>query len=81
MSSASLLPVALALALSIVRLFVPTVGHSWPMVFTAAAHVFVGVMLCLLWQYRGRWPLGWACLLIPSLLELTLFLIHQSVMN
>lgn len=76
MSGSSLLLIALALAFSITRLFVPTVGHSWPMVFTAAAHGFVGVLLCLLWQRRGRWPLGWACLLVPSLLELGLFLEH-----
>lgn len=62
-----------AAALTIARLYVPTVGHSWPMVFIAAAHVFVGVMLAMLWERRGRWPLGWACLLVPTTLEAVMF--------
>jgi hypothetical protein len=61
-------------ALTVARLFVPTVGHSWPMVFIAAAHIFVGVMVTLLWQRGGRWQLGWACLLVPSLLEAAMFI-------
>jgi len=64
---------ALAAALTAGRFYVPTVGHSWPMVFIAAAHIYVGVLLVLLWQRRGRWPLGWACLLVPSLTEASLF--------
>ncbi len=65
--------VFVAALLSVLRLFVPTVGHSWPMVFTAAAHIFVGVMLTLLWQRRGRWLVGWVCLGIPTALEALLF--------
>jgi hypothetical protein len=65
--------IALSAALTAVRLYMPTVGHSWPMVFIAAAHIFVGMVLTLLWQRRGRWPLGWACLLVPTLLEAAMF--------
>ena len=35
------------------------------MVFIVIAHIFVGVMLTLLWQRRGRWALGWLCLGVP----------------
>ena len=59
--------------LTVARLFVPTVGHSWPMVYIAAAHIFVGVLLTLLWQRRGRWPLGWVCLGAPTVLETVMF--------
>jgi hypothetical protein len=62
-----------AVGLAVTRLYVPTVGHSWPMVFIAAAHMFVGVMIALLWQRRGRWPLGWVCLGIPTALEAAMF--------
>jgi len=65
--------VLIAVGLTVTRLYVPTVGHSWPMVFTAAAHIFVGVMVTLLWQRRGRWLLGWACLLVPTALEAAMF--------
>jgi hypothetical protein len=71
----SLLLLLIAAALTIVRLYVPTVGHPWPMVFIVVPHIFVGVMLTLLWQRRGRWPFGWACLLVPSLLEAAMFFI------
>jgi len=64
---------AIAAALTAGRLFIPTVGHSWPMVFIAAAHIYVGVLLTLLWQRRGRWAVGWAGLLVPSLTEAYLF--------
>jgi hypothetical protein len=67
--------ILVASVLTIVRLFVPTVGHSWSMVFITAAHIFVGVMATLLWQKRGKWLLGWLCLLVPSLLELAMFLV------
>lgn len=69
----AVLLILVSAALTAIRLAVPTVGHSWPMVFTAAAHVFVGVMLTLLWQRRGRWWLGWLCLGVPTLLEAVLF--------
>lgn len=71
----NLLLLALATALTVIRLLVPTVGHSWPMVFIAISHMFVGMMLTLLWQRRGRWPFGWSCLLVPSLLEAAMFFI------
>jgi membrane protein implicated in regulation of membrane protease activity len=63
----------IAAALTVARFIVPTVGHSWPMVFIAMAHIFVGVMLTLLWQRGWRWPFGWTCLLVPSLLEAAMF--------
>jgi hypothetical protein len=72
-----LLPLVAA-ALTAIRLYVPTVGHSWPMVFIAPAHIFVGVMLTLLWQRGGRWLLGWACLLAPSLLEAAMFFVANG---
>jgi len=71
----NLLLLLIAAAFTVVRLYVPTVGHSWPMVFIAAAHIYVGVMLALLWQRRGRWLFGWICLLVPSLLEAAMFFI------
>ena len=67
--------ILIAATLTAVRLFIPTVGHSWPMVFITAAHVFVGVMLTLLWQRRGKWPLGWICLGMPTALEATMFFV------
>jgi len=71
----ALLLIAASLALSIARLFIPTDPVlSWDEAFKAAAHIFVGMMFCLLIQRRGRWPLGWIILLVPSLLELFLFL-------
>jgi hypothetical protein len=73
MTRASPLPILAAIGLSIARLFVPTVGHSWPLVFIASARVFVGVMLALLRQHP-RWVLGWVCLVVPTVLELGLFL-------
>jgi hypothetical protein len=67
--------IALSLAFSVLRLFVPTdPALSWDESFKAAAHIFVGMMVLRLMQRRGRWPLGWACLMVPSLLELALFL-------
>jgi hypothetical protein len=67
--------IALSLALSVLRLFVPTdPALSWDESFKAAAHIFVGMMVLRLVQRHGRWPLGWACLMVPSLLELVLFL-------
>ena len=74
MTRGDLPTIGAAVALSTLRLGMPTVPHSWFMVFVAAAHIYVGVMLCLLWQRRGRWPLGWVCLLVPSLIELAIFL-------
>jgi|GEM_PF-6417752 len=68
------LPVFIAAALTVGRLFVPTVGHSWSMVFIAVAHFFVGAMAVLIWQSRGRWVLGWLCLLVPTALEAVMFL-------
>jgi len=68
----NLLLLLIATALTVARLYTPTVGHSWPMVFIATAHIFVGVILTLLWQRGGRWPFGWACLLAPSLLEVAM---------
>lgn len=65
-------------ALTILRLFVPTVGHSWPMVYIVVAHVFVGVLVTLLWQARGRWPLGWWCLGIPTALEAAMFFARSA---
>ena len=72
-----------ATALTVIRLFIPTVGHSWPMVFIAFAHFFVGAMAVLLWQSRGHWLwgwmtrgcwlLGWVCLLVPTILEAYMF--------
>lgn len=67
--------IAVSLALAVLRLFVPTDPVlSWDESFKAAAHIFVGMMVLRLVQSRGRWALGWACLLVPSLLELGLFL-------
>jgi len=68
--------VVIAVALTAIRLFVPTAPHSWTMVFITAAHIYVGMMLTLLWQRRGAWLLGWVCLLVPSLLELVMFNFH-----
>ena len=65
--------ILVAATLTVERLFIPTVGHSWPMVFIAISHIFVGVMLTLLWQKRGKWPLGWACLGVPTVLEAVMF--------
>ncbi len=70
----NLILIAAAIALTVTRLFVPTLGHSWPIVFIVVSHVFVGVMLTLLWQKRGRWPLGWVCLGVPTILEAVMFL-------
>ncbi len=67
--------IALSLALAGLRFFVPTdPALSWDESFKAAAHIFVGMMVLRLVQRRGRWPLGWVCLMVPSLLELGLFL-------
>jgi len=67
--------IALSLAFSVLRLFVPTDPVlSWDESFKAAVHIFVGMMVLRLMQHRGRWPLGWACLMVPSLIELALFL-------
>lgn len=74
----NLLLLLISYAFTMVRLFIPTVGHSWPMVFIAAAHIFVGVMLTLLWQRRGRWALGWVCLLVPTLLEAAMFFLANG---
>ena len=64
-----------ALGLSIARPFVPTdPGLSWDETFKAAAHIFVGVMLALLWMAGGNWPFGWFCLGVPTLVELVTFL-------
>jgi hypothetical protein len=60
------------------RFFIPTVGHSWPMVLIAFSHIFVGVMLTLLWLKRGNWPAGWWCLGIPTLLEALMFFAHNG---
>lgn len=57
-----------AVSLTVVRWFIPTVGHTWPMVF-----ITWGVMLTLLWQRRGRWLLGWVCLGVPTVLEAVMF--------
>lgn len=65
--------ILIAIALTVARLFVPTVGHAWPTVFMAAAHIYVGVVATLLWLRRGRWRLGWVYLLVPSLLEAVMF--------
>lgn len=74
MPSASFAVLMLAtVGVTLTRLFVPTVGHSWPMVFIAVSHIFVGVLLTLLWQKRGRWPLGWVCLSVPTILEAVMF--------
>jgi hypothetical protein len=75
----TLILISVAIALTVIRLHFPTVGHSWSMVFITAAHIFVGVMLTLLWQRRGRWLLGWICLMVPSLLELAMFLIANPI--
>jgi hypothetical protein len=70
-----LILIALSLALSVLRLFVPTDPVlSWDESFKAAAHIFVGMMILRLVQRRARWPLGWVCLSVPTLLELGLFL-------
>jgi hypothetical protein len=29
--------------------------------------------ITLLWQHRGRWPLGWVCLAVPTLVEAAMF--------
>jgi hypothetical protein len=70
-----LILIAVSLAFSVLRLFVPTDPTlSWDESFKAVAHIFVGMMILRLIQRRGHWPLGWACLLVPSLVELGLFL-------
>jgi len=56
----------------------PTVPHSWFMVFVALSHIFVGMMVLRLVQLRGRWPLGWLCLAGPTLLELGMFLVKEG---
>ena len=61
-----LLLVLIAVTLIVLRLFVTTVGHSWPMVFIVVSHVFVGVMLL------------WSCLLMPSLLEAAMFFLANG---
>jgi hypothetical protein len=74
-----LILIAVSLALSVLRLAVPTDPVlSWEESFKAVAHIFVGMMILRLVQRRGRWPLGWACLLVPSLLELALFLAARA---
>ncbi len=95
MSRASLLMIAVALGLSLVRFAMPTVPHSWFMVFVALAHIFVGMMLLALIQRRGErsimralalvipagwlwWPLGWACLMVPALIELGMFVAAEG---
>jgi hypothetical protein len=75
---ANLLLIALAAALTVGRLFIPTAGHSAPMIFIVVAHVFVGVMLTLLWQKRGRWALGWICLGVPTILEVAMFVLANG---
>ena len=70
--------IAVTFALSIIRLLMPTVPHSWFMVFVALAHIFVGMMVLRLVQLRGRWPLGWICLAGPTLLELGMFLAKEG---
>ena len=65
--------ISASLALTVIRLFIPTVGHSWPMVFIVVAHTYLGVMATLLWQARGKWPLGWACLAMPTIVEAAMF--------
>lgn len=69
----NLLVIAAAVFLTVVRLLIPTVGHSWTMVFITGAHIFVGVMLTLLWQKQGKWPLGWICLGVPTAVEAAMF--------
>lgn len=64
-----------ALALIFLRPFVPTVGHSWPMVYIAFSHIFVGIMLTLLWLRQGRWWFGWLLLLAPTALEAFMFFV------
>ena len=75
--------IMLTVALTVTRLFVPTVGHSWPMVFIAFAHFYVGAMAVLLWQSRGNWLWGWmtrgcwglgqVCFWVPAILEGVMF--------
>lgn len=70
-----ILLICLSLALCLLRFLVPTDPMlTWDEAFKAAAHIFVGMMLCLLIQKRGRWLLGWICLAVPTWLELLLFL-------
>ena len=54
MTRGDLLTVGATVALSTLRFGMPTVPHSWFMVFVAVAHIYVGVMLCLLIQQRGN---------------------------
>jgi hypothetical protein len=76
MTRSALSAIAAAAMLSVLRFLVPTVGHSWAMVFIAAAHIYVGVMLTVLVQRRGRWVLGWACLAVPTAIETALFFVR-----
>ncbi len=78
MTKTALILIAATLALSCIRLFMPTVPHSWFMVFVALAHIFVGMMVLRLVQLRGRWPLGWICLAMPTVLELGIFLAKEA---
>lgn len=45
------------------------VGHPWLMVL----HIFVGIMLVLLWERNWLWPFGWICLLMPSIVEAVIY--------
>jgi hypothetical protein len=65
--------IAATIAVTIGRLFFPTTGHSWAMVYIVVAHIFVGILLTLLWLKRGRWLLGWVCLGVPTVLETVMF--------
>ena len=66
--------IVLAASFTLIRPFLPVTGHSDFVLFMAAAHIYVGWMLCWLWFRRWRWALGWTCLLVPSLTELVDFL-------
>jgi hypothetical protein len=91
MRLANFLLIALALGISALRFAVRTVGHSWPMVFIALAHVYVGMLLLALYQeHRWRWltsmgglvslldDLRFWCLFVPTAIETALFFMARG---
>lgn len=66
---------AFAGALAIIRLYLPTSGHSDVNVFMSIAHMFMGALIVLLFLRPKLWPLWTACIAVPSSVQAVLFFV------